>query len=74
MFSGTQRTSSTQRASTAVDGLSMRTSPDRIPWVSTAFRHGFDMIRPGARVSRNAIQFLRDRFAYAVDHDFAKQP
>ena len=36
--------------------------------------HGFDMIRPGARVSRDAIQFLRDRFAYAVDHDFAKQP
>lgn len=36
--------------------------------------HGFDMIRPGARVSREANQFLRDRFAFAVDHDFAKQP
>lgn len=35
--------------------------------------HGFDMIRPGARVSREANQFLRDRFASAVDHDFAKQ-
>ena len=37
MFSGIQRTSSTHRASTAVDGLSMRISPDRIPWVSSAF-------------------------------------
>lgn len=36
--------------------------------------HGFDMIRPGARVSREANQFLRERFAFAVDHDFAKQP
>jgi acetyl esterase/lipase len=36
--------------------------------------HGFDMIRPGARVSREANQFVRDRFASAVDHDFAKQP
>ena len=36
--------------------------------------HGFDMIRPGAKVSRDANQFVRDRFAYAVDHDFAKQP
>jgi len=36
--------------------------------------HGFDMIRPGAKVSRDANQFLRDRFAFAVDRDFAKQP
>jgi acetyl esterase/lipase len=36
--------------------------------------HGFDMIRPGAKVSREANQFLRERFAFAVDHDFAKQP
>jgi acetyl esterase/lipase len=36
--------------------------------------HGFDMLRPGAKVSREANQFLRDRFAFAVDHDFAKQP
>lgn len=36
--------------------------------------HGFDMIRPGAKVSRDANQFVRDRFASAVDHDFAKQP
>jgi acetyl esterase/lipase len=35
--------------------------------------HGFDMIRPGAKVSREAKQFLCDRFAFAVDHDFAKQ-
>lgn len=35
--------------------------------------HGFDMIRPGAKVSRDANQFVRDRFASAVDHDFAKQ-
>jgi acetyl esterase/lipase len=35
--------------------------------------HGFDRIRPGAKVSREANQFLRDRFAFAVDHDFAKQ-
>lgn len=36
--------------------------------------HGFDMIRPGAKVSRDANQFLCDRFADAVDRDFAKQP
>ena len=36
--------------------------------------HGFDMIRPGAKASRDANQFLRDRFARAVDHDFAQQP
>jgi acetyl esterase/lipase len=36
--------------------------------------HGFDLIRPGARVSREANRFLCDRFAHAVDHDFAKQP
>jgi acetyl esterase/lipase len=35
--------------------------------------HGFDMIRPGAKVSRAAKDFLCDRFAFAVDHDFAKQ-
>jgi acetyl esterase/lipase len=35
--------------------------------------HGFDMVRPGARISREANQFLRDRFAFAVDHDFAEQ-
>jgi acetyl esterase/lipase len=36
--------------------------------------HGFDMIRPGAKVSRRANEFLCDRFAQAVDHSFAKQP
>jgi len=36
--------------------------------------HGFDAIRPGAKVSRQANEFLCDRFASAVDHDFAKQP
>jgi acetyl esterase/lipase len=36
--------------------------------------HGFDMIRPGAKVSRDANAFLCDRFAFAVDHDLAKQP
>jgi hypothetical protein len=32
------------------------------------------MVRPGAKVSREANQFVCDRFASAVDHDFAKQP
>jgi acetyl esterase/lipase len=36
--------------------------------------HGFDAVRPGAKVSREANGFLCDRFAHAVDHDFAKQP
>jgi acetyl esterase/lipase len=36
--------------------------------------HGFDMMRSGARVSREANGFLCERFAAAVDHDFAKQP
>jgi acetyl esterase/lipase len=36
--------------------------------------HGFDAIRPGAKVSREANAFLCERFAFAVDHDFAKQP
>jgi acetyl esterase/lipase len=36
--------------------------------------HGFDMIRPGAKASRQANAFLCDRFAFAVDHSFAKQP
>ena len=36
--------------------------------------HGFDMIRAGAKVSRDAKQFLCDRFADAVDRDFAKRP
>ena len=36
--------------------------------------HGFDLIRPGARKSREASGFLRERFAAAVDGDFAKQP
>jgi acetyl esterase/lipase len=36
--------------------------------------HGFDLVRPDARVSREANQFLCDRFAWAVEHDFAKQP
>ena len=36
--------------------------------------HGFDRIRPGATVSREANDFLCDRFAFAVDHRFAKQP
>jgi acetyl esterase/lipase len=36
--------------------------------------HGFDMIRPAARVSRQANEFLCDRFAFAAQHSFAKQP
>lgn len=36
--------------------------------------HGFDGIRPGAKVSRRANDFLCERFAAAVDGDFAKQP
>ena len=36
--------------------------------------HGFDAIRPGAKVSREANGFLCDRFASAIDRDFAKQP
>jgi acetyl esterase/lipase len=36
--------------------------------------HGFDIVRPGAKVSRQANEFLRDRFAFAVDHHFAEQP
>jgi len=36
--------------------------------------HGFDAIRPGAEVSRKANAFLRDQFAFAVEHSFAKQP
>jgi len=36
--------------------------------------HGFDLVRPGAKVSRRANDFLRERFAAAVDADFAKQP
>lgn len=36
--------------------------------------HGFDMIRPGAKVSREANAFFCERFAGAIDRDFAKQP
>jgi acetyl esterase/lipase len=36
--------------------------------------HGFDLIRAGAKVSRQANDFLCERFAFAVDHSFAKQP
>jgi hypothetical protein len=32
------------------------------------------MVRPKAKVSRAANEFLCDRFAGACDHDFAKQP
>jgi acetyl esterase/lipase len=35
--------------------------------------HGFDMVRPGAKVSRQANEFLCEQFAFAVDHSFAKQ-
>jgi acetyl esterase/lipase len=35
--------------------------------------HGFDLIRPGAEISRQANDFLCERFAFAVDHHFAKQ-
>jgi acetyl esterase/lipase len=35
--------------------------------------HGFDLVRPGARVSRDANGFLCERFAGAIDRDFAKQ-
>jgi acetyl esterase/lipase len=35
--------------------------------------HGFDAVRPGAKASREANQFVCDRFAFAVDHHFAKQ-
>lgn len=36
--------------------------------------HGFDAIRPNAKISREANGFLCERFASAVDGDFAKQP
>lgn len=36
--------------------------------------HGFDAIRPGAKVSREANAFWCERFAAAVDRDFAAQP
>ncbi len=36
--------------------------------------HGFDLVRPGARVSRDANGFLCERFAAAIERDFAKQP
>jgi acetyl esterase/lipase len=36
--------------------------------------HGFDMIRPGAKASRDAAAFLCDRFASAIENDFTKQP
>jgi len=36
--------------------------------------HGFDAIRPGARVSREANAFVAEQFAAAVDGYFAKQP
>jgi acetyl esterase/lipase len=36
--------------------------------------HGFDIIRPGATVSREANAFLCERLAFAADHHFAKQP
>jgi acetyl esterase/lipase len=36
--------------------------------------HGFDAVRPNAKVSREANAFLCERFAHAVEHDFAKQP
>jgi acetyl esterase/lipase len=36
--------------------------------------HGFDLVRPGAKVSRQANEFLRERFAFAVDRHFAEQP
>jgi acetyl esterase/lipase len=35
--------------------------------------HGFDIIRPGARVSRDANGFLCEQFARAVDTRFAPQ-
>ena len=56
-----------------VDGLRATGVPVELRRYAGCY-HGFDMIRPGARVSRDANQFLRDRFASAVDHDFAKQP
>jgi len=52
----------------------------RAAGVSVGFRrypgcyHGFDMVRPGAKVSREANDFLCHEFASAVDHSFAKQP
>ena len=36
--------------------------------------HGFDAVRPGAKVSREANGFLCEQFASAVDQSFAKQP
>jgi acetyl esterase/lipase len=56
-----------------VDGL-------RAAGIDVGFRsyprcyHGFDAVRPGAKVSRDANAFLCERFGSAVDHDFAKQP
>jgi acetyl esterase/lipase len=36
--------------------------------------HGFDVVRPGAKVSREANAFLGEQFANAVDRSFAEQP
>ncbi len=35
--------------------------------------HGFDQMRPGAKVSKKAIDFLADSFKFAVDHYYAEQ-
>ena len=36
--------------------------------------HGFDLIRPGATISREANAFMAEQFASAVDGRFADQP
>jgi acetyl esterase/lipase len=36
--------------------------------------HGFDTIRPTARISREANGFVAEQFASAVDGRFADQP
>lgn len=36
--------------------------------------HGFDIVCPKAKVSREAKEFLMQAFKYAVDHYFANQP
>jgi acetyl esterase/lipase len=48
--------------------------------VSVEFRmfegcfHGFEAMVPNAKISQEAIQFLNNSFAYAVDNYFAEQP
>ena len=36
--------------------------------------HGFDVACPGTMIAREAVDFLMERFRYAVEHYFAAQP